>query len=86
MKLIQPQLSAPDPGRVKARADSQPGKPVLPVEAPTPAKGSGGSYSSAYNKIPAHFVERHQQAIHAYTLNASLDADGGELIGVDTYA
>lgn len=82
LKLIQSQISTPEPGRLRAKAD-QP-KPALPVEAVTPTKGSG-SYTS-HGKLPGHFIERNEQAIHAYRLNASLDADGGELIGIDTYA
>ncbi len=83
MKLIQSQLSTPESGRLRSKTD-QP-KPALPVEAVTKTKGSG-SYASQNGRLPGHFVERNEQAIHAYKLNASLDADGGELIGIDTYA
>jgi hypothetical protein len=85
LKLIQPQHVTSDPGRVRQKAEASPAKPVVAVEAVEKVQGKG-SYSSTGSHLPGKFVERHERAIHSYLNTASLDADGGELIGIDTYA
>ena len=91
MKLIQSTAIAPEVtrGRHKPQGSAASGakEQVEAVERARPS-GSYTSNSAAgqQQKLPGHFVEQHHQAIHAYLHTAALDADGGELIGVDTYA
>ncbi len=84
MKLIQPQLVSTDPAQGRRKPDAHPAKPVVPVEAVEKPKAAG-SYGSQ-SKLPGKYVEQNSQAIHSYLHTASLEADGGELIGIDTYA
>ncbi len=87
MKLIHPPIVATDPSQGRRRPDAQPAKPVAPVDAVerTRAPGSYTSHSQQ-TRLPGKFIEQNHQAIHSYLHTASLDADGGELIGIDTYA
>ena len=87
MKLIQPHIVSSEPAKRQKTDIARPIEAIEAVERPKPT----GSYSTSYsaNRPPIKFVEQNQQAINSYLDTASLSADnvdGGELIGIDTYA
>lgn len=85
LKVVS-QFIAADPTQDRRKPGAQPGKSVLPIEAVDRPQPSG-SYSAGPNtRLPGKFVEQNHLATHSYLHTASLEADGGELIGIDTYA
>ena len=86
MKLIQPQLVNTEPARGRQKTDAM--KHVAAVESVERVRSSS-SYTSSYSaqsRLPGKFMEQNHQAINSYLDTAAMDADGGELIGIDTYA
>ena len=89
LKLVHPPLVSTEPTHSRRKADahsSHSSKPVVPVEAVERTRAAGSYTSNAQGNLPGKFSQQHHQAIHSYLHTASLDEDGGELIGIDTYA
>lgn len=90
MKLANQQLIAADASKIRPKPDSRGSDPVKPVDAASRVT-SGSSYDQ--NKFLPKLVTssgpstpNNVQAVNFYQYTASLDAEPGELIGIDTYA
>ncbi len=76
-----------DTTKLGRSSDNNSTQPVVAIEA-TQRAGASGSYATpkqGYQALTMH-SSRLDQAVNFYLHTASLEADTGELIGVDTYA
>ncbi|MFT7243227.1 MAG: hypothetical protein ACI82A_000569 [Candidatus Azotimanducaceae bacterium] len=87
MKLANQQLIAADASKIRPKPESRGSDPVKPVDAVSRVV-PGSSYDQ--NKfLPKPFsssTPNNLQVVNFYQHTASLDAEPGELIGIDTYA
>lgn len=87
MKLANQQLIAADASKIRPKPENRSSDPVKPVEAVSRVVlGSSYDQNKFLPKPFASLTPGNLQAVNFYQHTASLDAELGELIGIDTYA
>tara|TARA_R110002072_G_scaffold51389_1_gene137864 strand:- start:54577 stop:54831 length:255 start_codon:yes stop_codon:yes gene_type:complete len=84
VKLANHQLIVADAGKFRPQQESRGGNPVEPISA-VARTASSSSYDQGA-QLPRPYMPNNVQAVNFYQYTASLDAEPGELIGIDTYA
>lgn len=84
MKLVNHQLIAAEAGRIRPKQESRGSDPVEPVAAI--ARNAATSSYEQSPLLPKPYQPINSHAVNFYSYTASLVAESGELIGIDTYA